>query len=60
MKKIHNEVNAYNKKLAANVNKAEGMNLFEPPFITIFRRKGGAVVVHRLRKLQILKNYYDI
>ena len=60
LKKIHNEVNAYNKKLAANVNKAEGMNLFEPPFITIFRRKGEAVVVHRLRKLQILKNYYDI
>ena len=36
LKKIHNEVNAYNKKLAANVNKAEGMKLFEPPFITIF------------------------
>ena len=43
---IQNEVNAYNKKLAANVNKAEGMKLFEPPFITIFRRKGGNVETH--------------
>ena len=31
LKKIHNEVNTYNKKLAANVNEIEGMELFEPP-----------------------------
>ena len=31
LKKIHEKVNAYNKKLAANVNEIEGMELFEPP-----------------------------
>ena len=31
LKKIHEEVNAYNKKLAANVNEAEGMKFIEPP-----------------------------
>ena len=31
LKKIHEKVNAYNKKLAANVNEIEGMELFELP-----------------------------
>ena len=31
LKKIHEKVNAYNKKLAANVNEIEGMKLFPPP-----------------------------
>ena len=46
LKKIHNEVNTYNKKLAANVNEAEGMKLF-PPFIKIFRRRCGNVETHQ-------------
>ena len=31
LKKIHEKVNAYNKKLAANVNEIKGMKLFPPP-----------------------------
>ena len=31
LKKIHEKVNAYNKKLAADVNEIEGMKLLPPP-----------------------------
>ena len=48
LKKIHKEVNAYNKKLAANVNEIKGMELKKPSdlfkqILTIERETGGNV-----------------